>query len=194
MPSGREIKRLQSDNKHLREQVDAFEADKAEAVRAALAEQQARHEEERAEWRRACDEEVRRRQDAEGHVTSIQDRCDERIAKMRVEVTTVEARVRGELASEWGRLEAERSNFATTLGEAMADVRDAERRLAELVENIEERGRRKENLKAQQIMNRAVMGCQKARAEIRAAALRHQLRQQRKLAAPGPGQVLKVKE
>lgn len=146
MPSNRELKRLQSQNRDLRAEVERLESQNREV---------------RAEVRRLAD------------LVGVNQTWMAASSKISAE----RAAAKSEISAERANLAAARESLALVIAEAREDIADAETRLASLVERIEERGRRKERAQIGATVNRAVLGCQRARREIEAAVERHLNRQ-----------------
>lgn len=146
MPSNRELKRFQSQNRDLRAEVERL-------------------------TNLAGAQEIRLNYAA----TALTEASAEMGRAQAIETSIGAAKA--EIAAERGTLAAARESLALVIAEAREDIADAETRLAALVERIEERGRRKERAQIGAVVNRAVLGCQRARREIEAAVERHLNRQ-----------------
>jgi chromosome segregation ATPase len=156
MPSGRELSRLKSQNKELREAVEVLEG----RVRSLLKEN---------EDYRNChladmilhEDSGRELHDAQGEIETLR----AQVAKVR----KLDAHVQAEIAADLERVRL-------ALDEAREDVKALETRVEERLKLVEERGKRKDREAVAALGNRAVLGCRKSMKVIEEAAARHQAR------------------
>ena len=161
MPSGRDLKRLQSENRRLREELEAAN------LRPAALDRQVQ---ELTDQVKAADGRVETTIRLMSElVTEKQAWLDQKaeydeVLALRYEDWQLAQAV--EMGRREGALAAERANFVSSLEETLEDLDATEARLNELWTRIQERGRRKEVQSVHADMNRAILGCSRSRKAI----------------------------
>jgi hypothetical protein len=115
------------------------------------------------------------------HLAAIEELTARQLEAMR----TADQRAREGVRHEAERLEELCGEVSAKLAKDLLGIDDLVARLTELAERVDARGRKKERTEVQAIMNRATLGCQRARQAIREANERHQARLAGRLATPG---------